>query len=253
MTATLTPNAESTRTSGPASRVAAALLVGAAVLAAAGAAWLAAVFGWPEVLDAPGAEALPAFAADADAIQTAFYLLLTSSLLLIPAAIYLEHVVGGGSRPGVRVVTVFGVLGGFSQILGWVRWPVSVPHLSEAYAAGDEATRLAVASAYDVLNRYAGAALGEHLGWLFQGLWAVGLGVLLLRVSGVPRWFAGLGIGMSLVWWPLTMASGLVAVDWPAAVGSSVSVLWYLWLIGLGALVAVRRLGDPRTGGSMRG
>jgi hypothetical protein len=245
MTTTLTAPAQTSTVGTRPSLVAGALLISAALLAAVGATWLALAFGWPEVLDAPGADALPSFAADATAIRTAFYLLLTSSLLLIPAAIYLEQVVGGPTRPSIRAVTAFGVLGGFAQTLGWVRWPVTVPHLSEAYSAGDEQSRVAVASAYDVLNRYAGAALGEHLGWLFQGLWAVGIAVLLLRVSSIPRWFSLLGLGLSLVWFPLTWASGLASVDWPASIGSTVSGVWYLWLLALGVLVAVRRIGDP--------
>ena len=34
---------------------------------------------------------------------------------------------------------------------------------------------------YAVLNSYAGGALGEYLGWLFQALWAIGITLLLLR------------------------------------------------------------------------
>jgi len=222
--------------------VAGPLLIASAAFAAAGASWLSVAFGWPDVLDAPGAAALASFADAQSQVRTAFYLMLVSSLLLIPAAIYLEPLLGGPSRPAARVVTTFGVLGGFSQILGWVRWPVTVPHLSDSYAAaGDSTTREAVAASYDVLNRYAGGALGEHLGWLFQGLWAVGLAVLLLRVAGIPRWFSVLGLALAVVWWPLLWASGLWAAEWLAPVGSTVSAVWFLWLLALGALLARRR------------
>jgi hypothetical protein len=161
-----------------------ALLIIAAVLAAAGAAWLSSVFDWPDVLDAPGSVALPSFLASESAVRTAFYLLLVSSLLLIPVAIYLEQLVGGPARPGVRVVTAFGVLGGFAQILGWVRWPVTVPHLADAYATSDESTRSAISASYDVLNRYAGGALGEHMGAVPPvAAHAVGIGTRRGRVA----------------------------------------------------------------------
>jgi hypothetical protein len=225
-----------------------ALLTTSAVLAAAGATWLSVAFGWPDVLDVAGAEALARFVEAAGAVRTAFYLLLVSSLLLIPVAIYLEELFGGPSRPGVRVVTAFGVLGGFAQILGWVRWPVTVPHLADAYASADAATRGSVAASYDVLNRYAGGALGEHLGWLFQGLWAVGIGVLLLRVTGVPRWFALLGLGLSVAWFPMLWGSGLFAAEWLAPLGSTISAVWYLWLLALGILVMARRVGPAPSG-----
>jgi hypothetical protein len=220
-----------------------ALLIAAAVLAAAGAAWLSTAFGWPDVLDEPGSVALPSFLAAESAARTAFYLLLVSSLLLIPVAIYLEQLFGGPSRPGVRVVTAFGVLGGFAQILGWVRWPVTVPHLADAYATTDEASRGAISASYDVLNRYAGGALGEHLGWLFQGLWAVGIAVLLLRVTGIPKWFTIIGLALTALWLPMLWGSGLFAAEWLAPVGSTISAVWYLWLLALGVLVMVRKVG----------
>ena len=224
--------------------VAGLLLIAAGVAAAIGASWLSVGFGWPDVLDAPGGEALPTFSASAAAVRTAFYLMLLSSLLLIPAAIYLESIVGGPLQPSARMVTVFGVLGGFSQILGWVRWPVTVPHLAAAYeAAKDGAAADAIAVSYDTLNRYAGGALGEHLGWLFQGLWGVGLAVLLLRVVGIPRWFAFTGLVLTLLWLPMVWGSGLFDIEWLAPVGSSISVLWYFWIIALGVLLMVRRVG----------
>lgn len=223
------------------------LLIAAAVLAAVGAGWLSAVFSWPDILDAPGGTAIPAFIAAESEVRTAFYLMLVSSLLLIPAAVYLEQVVGGPATPGVRVVTVFGVLGGFAQILGWVRWPVTMTHLAEAYAAADEPTRAAVASSYDVLNRYAGGALGEHLGWLFQGLWAIGLAILLLRVHGLPRWYSYLGLALSAAWLPLTWGSGLFEPEWLAPVGSTISVAWYLWLLALGLILTTRQVQPPPT------
>ncbi|MDQ1249808.1 MAG: hypothetical protein QG597_4184 [Actinomycetota bacterium] len=217
------------------------LLIAAAILAATGATWLSMSFGWPEILDAPGDEGLAAFTVAASAVRTAFYLMLVSSLLLIPTAIYLEQYLGGPARPSARAVTAFGVLGGFAQILGWVRWPVTVPHLADAYTAADTAsTREAVAASYDVLNRYAGGALGEHLGWLFQGLWGIGIALLLLGVVGVPRWFAWLGLVLTVLWLPMVWGSGLFAIEWLAPVGSSISVIWYLWLLALGVLLIVR-------------
>jgi len=220
-----------------------ALLVAASVLAAIGAAWLSTAFGWPDVLDEPGSTVLPRFLAAESAVRTAFSLLLVSSLLLIPAAIYLEQLFGDRPGPGVRVVTAFGVLGGFAQILGWVRWPVTVPHLAAGYATSDDAARGAISASYDVLNRYAGGALGEHLGWLFQGLWAVGIAILLLRVTGIPRWFAIVGLALSVLWLPMLWASGLFEAEWLAPLGSTISAVWYLWLLALGVVLMVRKVG----------
>jgi hypothetical protein len=37
--------------------------------------------------------------------------------------------------------------------------------------------------------------------------------------------------------------SGLFAAEWLAPIGSTISAVWYLWLLGLGVLVMVRRVG----------
>ena len=97
----------------------------------------------------------------------------------MPAAIGLQGHLDRRSTASASVAA-FGVVGAFARMLGWVRWPTTVPRLADAWSdPGATATsREATAAAYDVLNGYAGAALGEHLGWLLQGIWAVGVAVL---------------------------------------------------------------------------
>jgi len=51
-----------------------------------------------------------------------------------------------------------------------------------------------------------------------------------------------LGIGLSVLWLPMLWGSGLFAVEWLAPVGSTISAVWYLWLLALGILVMVRRV-----------
>ncbi len=226
------------------------LLAGSGVLATVGATILSSVFGWPAVLDEPGSTVLPLFAADEQAIRAGFYLMLVSSLLLVPAAFGVEAAL---TRPtaGTRAMTTFGVAGALFQILGWVRWPISVPYLADAYAqAGDPAARQAVAASFDVLNRYGGGALGEHLGWLFQGVWAVFVGIVVLRAAGVPRWFGALGLALAGVWAILVPGSAILQADALNTVGQPVYTAWYVWLLALGVLLVVRRVAagsEPRS------
>jgi hypothetical protein len=225
-----------------------ALLVAAAVLAAVGATVLGAVFDWPAVLDEPGRVALPAFSADESAIRAGFYAELLSSLLLVPAAFGVQQALSRGSQ-AVRVLTTFGVAGALFQILGWVRWPVAVPGLAERFATGDETGRAATAAAYDVLNAYAGGAVGEHLGWLFQAPWAVAAGVLALRATGLPRWFGAVGVGSAIAWALLIVPEPYVPVlsgDGVSAVAFALYTVWFVWLAALGVLLAVRRVGPGR-------
>ena len=154
------------------SRVTGGLLVASGVLSIGGYLVLGTQFGWPAVLDEPGTTALDAFVEVQAWVRFGFYLFLLSSLVLIPAAIGLLDEFGADST-AARSVAAFGVLGAFAQMLGWVRWPIAVPGLAEAWTdeAATATQREATTAAYDVLNGYAGGALGEHLGWLLQGIW----------------------------------------------------------------------------------
>jgi hypothetical protein len=144
-----------------------ALLVASGLLSIVGYVVLGTQFGWPAVLDEPGTTALDAFV-DAQAwVRFGFYVFLLSSLVLIPAAIGLHEHFGRSSVAG-RSIAAFGVLGAFAQLLGWVRWPLAVPALADAWTdpAPGATGREVAAGSYDVLNAYAGGAVGEHLGWL---------------------------------------------------------------------------------------
>lgn len=223
------------------------LLVVATALAALGATVLGAAFDWPAVLDEPGTSALPAFAAEATTIRIGFYAELLSSLLLVPAAYGLQRALGRGSD-ALRVLTAFGVAGALFQVLGWVRWPVAVPGLAERFAdpAADEVQRTATAAAYDVLNAYAGGAVGEHLGWLFQAPWAVAVGVLALTAVNIPRWFGLVGLGSAIGWAVLIVPEPYAPVlsgDAVSAIAFVVYTLWFVWLAALGVFVGLRRVG----------
>jgi len=215
-------------------------LVASGILAGAGATLLSARFGWPARLDDPAAVALPAFIAESAAIRIGFALELVSSLLLVPAILGLGRLIG----PAAQVWTVFGVAGAFVQTLGWVRWPITVPQLAEAYAVQPpgSAGREAVGASYDLLNAYAGGALGEHLGWLFLGVWALGAGALLTRI-GLARWFTALGLALSAGWVPLLMVAGYQGTHagFAAEVGSLVFTIWLVWLLVAGVLLLVKR------------
>lgn len=221
-------------------RVVGVALTASGVAAGIGATILSTTFGWPARLDDHAATALPAFVAQAGAIRTGFALELVSSLLLIPAVIGLGQLIG----PPARWWTVFGVAGAFAQILGWVRWPITVPGLAHDYFAAPAGSpaRDAVGASYDLINRYAGGALGEHLGWLFVGLWALGAGVLLGRAV-LPRWFATLGVALTVVWFPLLMVAGYQGTHagFAAEVGSLTYTIWAVWTLAAGILVLVRR------------
>lgn len=222
------------------------LLVVSALLAALGYLVLGVSFGWPAVLDEPGRVALDEFLAAEQTIRAGFYVQALSSLLLIPAAFGLSAATAR-DHTAARVITAFGVLGSFAQLLGWLRWPVAIPAVARSWTAaqGDPVAEAVAAASYDTLNGYAGGTLGEHLGWLLQGVWAVGAYVIAWRAFGVPRWVSGVGLALSAGWAvavPVATAVGLESLEfW----GLNVYSGWYVWLLVLGGVLVLRRTGAP--------
>lgn len=174
----------------------AVILILNAILAATAGQVLAVTFGWPGILDRPAAEALPKFSAAESSIVSGYYLFATTSVLFIVIAVGLHRALAREDRPWLVVFSAFGVLAGIAQLLGWLRWPFVVPALADAWAdpASSAATREAVEVVYGAINSYAGNALGEHLGFLFQAIWVVGLGLAMLRSDVFPRWLGVVGI-----------------------------------------------------------
>lgn len=221
-----------------------ASLIGSAVLSVVGYLILGSAFGWPDVLDEPGSTALDKYIAAETAIRLGFYAMTLSSLLLIPAAIALQAATVA-DHTAARVVTAFGVLGAFAQMLGWLRWVVAVPVQADLWtaAATDQQARQAVSVAYDSLNAYAGGTLGEHLGWLLQAAWAIGIFVFALRTAGIPRWLSWTGLALALGWAatvPLATATGAAGLE---TIGMSIYSAWYVWILVLGVAISARRVG----------
>lgn len=234
-------------------RVAAVSLLASALLSVTGGIGLSVAFGWPAVLGEPAAVALPAFAEAEAAVRGWFVVMLFSSVVLVPGVLALHRLLaagdgadGGGATGGggslLWATTAFGVVGAVVQTLGWVRWPLVVPALAERYLdpATPPETRAATQVAYDLLNQYAGGALGEHLGWLFQGLWAVGLSLLLLRARSLaPAWLRRSLPVLAIAWVATLIPGGWLHSGALEQTGTSLYSVWYVWTAVLGACLAL--------------
>lgn len=223
-------------------RVAGTSLLASALLSVLGYVILGSQFGWPDVLDQPGTTALDAFVAAETAARIGFTVFVFSSLALIPAAVAVGELMRAWGSLATTLVA-FGALAGFAQVLGWVRWPLVLPGLADAWVAaeGDRVERTALASSYDLLNAYGGGALGEHLGWLLQAIWAVGVAVWLVRARVTARWFAWTGLVLSVVWGALVPVATSARLDAVEFWGLNVYTAWYVWTLALGVQLLRRR------------
>jgi hypothetical protein len=199
-------------------------------------------FEYPDILRQPTADILTKFQAGGNGLIAAWYGLTLSAILFIPVVLLLHNVLAG-ERASITlwVATTFGVVAGVAQALGFLRWPFLVPHLAQAYLdpAASEAQRAAAAMVFEAFHRYAGMAVGEHLGYLSTSTWTFLVALVMLRVPLFGRW-----IGLSGMALALGVATGLLepaGVPFVGAINAISYLAWALWLIIVGAVLLVRR------------
>jgi len=201
------------------------------------------LFEYPDILRQPTADVLTKFAAGGSNLIVVWYALTLSSVLFIPLVVLFHQVLAmSENTTTLRVATVFGVVAGFAQTLGFLRWPFLVPHLAQAYLepGASEAQRAAAALVFDAFHRYAGMAVGEHLGYLSTSVWTFLIALLMLRSPLFGRW-----LGLSGMLLALGVATGLLEpAGWELAgtINALSYLAWALWLIVVGVVLLVRRI-----------
>jgi hypothetical protein len=165
-----------------------------------------------------------------------------TAVVMVPLAVLLPAALTGADAAVLTLGAVVGVLAAVVQLLGLLRWPFLVPYLArtaaEAEAAGDEARAAATDVVFQAFHRYLGVAVGEHLGYLFTGLWTVLVGVGVLQSGVAPVWVAWVGIvvGAVLALCSLEFVGRFEPAGWrlAGAVTPIAYVAWSLWLVGVG-------------------
>ncbi|HXV92087.1 MAG TPA: DUF4386 family protein, partial [Pseudonocardia sp.] len=235
-----------------------AAIVAAAVFTAAFA-LLGVTFDYPAVLDEGAAQILARYADAGTATRALWYLMMVASLAFVPVAVLLGRSLAARlpGRSALNDLTVtIGVLAGLLQAVGFARWTFVVPYLAQAYTdpAATPATRDAVVVAFEVVHRFVGGALGEHLGFALTAAWALGVAVLLARAARRPDLGKASSLSLNLgkdAFLPLVgavsalaIATGTVEVTgatWPGLPVAAGYALFAAWLVWIGVRMLARR------------
>jgi len=201
-------------------------------------------FEYPDILRRPTSEVLERFRAGGAGLILLWWTFMLSGLLLIAGAVLLGQVLGFGVI--VPVATTIGVLAGFVQMLGLLRWVYVVPGLARAYtdpSAGTE-QKEATAAVFRALHQSLGVGVGEHLGYLFTGIWSLLVGIAIVGDgTALPVWLGwpGVVIGAGLVVGSAEFLGPNEERGWGLA-GAAIPILyiaWSVWLLAMGiALLA---------------
>ena len=200
-------------------------------------------FEYPDILRRPTSEVLERFRAGGSGLILLWWAFMLSGLLLIAGAVLLGQVLEFEGI--VPVAVTIGVLAGLVQMLGLSRWVYVVPALARAYAdptLGAE-QREVQAAVFRALHQYLGVGVGEHLGYLFTGVWSILIGIGVLQGTALPTWLGwpGIVVGAGLLAGSAEFLGPNEERGWKLA-GAAIPILyiaWSLWLLGMGtALIA---------------
>ncbi len=159
----------STSVTAPAARLAGGMYIGASVGFMLVFSWLAAHFGYPEVLDGSASDVLPALRAlgnDGRAVWAIYAIL---PLTLLPAAAGAADALRTDDLRNEAVVRLGLLLQGVAALcmtLGLARWSTAQWALAGAWPEANEAQRAAISITFDALNAYLGNGIGEFVGEL---------------------------------------------------------------------------------------
>ena len=157
----------------------------------------------------------------------------------------LSQTLADADRSILALATTSGVLAALVQFLGLVRWPFAVPYLARTanHPAASAATQAAVDVTFQTLNRYLGVEVGEHLGYVFTGLWTALAGVALIQSDVLHPAFGVVGLAAP----PLFALGALEFVGAPEPTGWKPAanlvplayIGWSVWLLVLGASLVI--------------
>ncbi|MGH2808256.1 MAG: DUF4386 domain-containing protein [Actinomycetota bacterium] len=201
---------------------------------------LARSFDYPDILRRPTEEVLARFTAGGSKLVLTWWAFAMSAVLLAPTAVLFSATLTDADPTLLVTATAIGLLAAIVQFLGLIRWPFAVPNLARAMAdpASNAGRKEAVDITFQTLNRYLGVAVGEHLGYVFTGVWTGLVGAAVLQSDVLHPAFGIIGLILA----PLFLLGSAEFVGPNESEGWKFSgalvpiayIGWSLWLLAMG-------------------
>lgn len=218
-------------------RAAGALLVIVPLVFTAGFTGLQMTFDYPDILRQPAGEVLTRFAHAGWDLHVYWYAMMAAALGMIPTSVATGLALWKRDNLLASLTIAFGTVAGLVQTFGLIRWVILTPALAASYVApGATETQQAMSVAlFDAANLYLGVGVGEHLGYLFTGVWTLLVSAL---IFGERRILGASGVALSF-----TVMAGMLepfGVPYTADINAIGFSLWALWALVLGVTLLLR-------------
>jgi len=194
-------------------------------------------FEYPDILRKPTDYVLRRFKEGGAPLRRLWYAFAFLAVLFTPVPVLVQQIFQPDVPWFLVVGTTIGVLAGAVQFLGLIRWPFLVPSLANIYTdpESSQATRDSVAVVFQAFHRYAGVAIGEHLGYIFTSTWTILLCITIIATDLLNPWVGWLGMIPAIgVLTGVFEETGFRAAGMINAISY---ILWSVWLIALGIVL----------------
>jgi hypothetical protein len=198
-------------------------------------------FEYPDILRKPTGYILEQFQGGGKRLVATWYAFMLAALLFLPLGILLPMIMAPGSTHYITIAAIIGVLASMFQVLGLIRWPFLVPYLARTYTdpGASQTTRDSVEMVFQAFHRYAGVAIGEHMGYLFTSLWTVVIAAGMISYPAFPAWLGWVGLLPAAgIFVGLFEESGFKSAG---AINAISYILWSLWLVLTGIIMVFVR------------
>jgi len=193
-------------------------------------------FEYPDILRKPTDYILSQFNTGGRRLILTWYSFALTGLLFIPIAILVNQVLAEPGMPYMAVAAIVGVLAGLVQFFGLIRGTFLVPYLAKTYFEPDtsQATRDSISIVFQAFHRFAGMAIGEHLGYLLTSIWTALIALAITQSSQFNSWLGWLGFLPAIgIFIGLFEEAGFKAA---VAINAISYILWSIWLITVGVV-----------------
>jgi len=194
-------------------------------------------FEYPDILRKPTDYILKRFQEGGRRLTVIWYAFTLTGVVFTSVAILAPQVLAPNNTLYIAAATTVGVLAGLVQFLGLIRWPFLVPYLAKTYVdtTVSQATRDAITVVFQAFHRYAGVAIGEHLGYLFTSVWTVLLATAMFQSPQFSAWLGWAGLIPAVgIFIGVFEESGFRAAG---AINAISYILWSIWLIVVGIVM----------------
>lgn len=194
---------------------------------------LQSVFDFPDILRKSTDEIFTLFHKNRSAIIPTYYGFTLTGVTFILISLFSYRALKKTDRDMLFVAAVVGTICGILQSVGYIRWAFLIPVLDNHLQnpALTQSGKESIEFILESFHTYAGVALGENLGFVFQGLWTIIFSIALLKHPAFNNWLGRVGIvsGIGILIYSLEQFGGIFSSL--GIINIIVQSLWASWLI----------------------